>query len=62
MLQSVKYSVSVRSENWTLNLVMNFKLSEVYDKEGKMRFLKVLEVGWTFYGGEVLCGMSECVI
>ena len=56
------YSVSVRSENWKLNLLINFKFSEVYGKEGKMRFSEVLEVGWTLYRGEVWWGMSEGVI
>ena len=62
MLQRVIYSVPVRSENWMLNLIMIFKLSEVYGKEGKIGFSEVLEVGWTLYRDEVLCGMSECVI
>ena len=53
------YSVSVRSENWKLNLLMNFRFSEVYGKEGKMRVSEVREVGWTLYNGEVWCGMSE---
>ena len=30
-------SVSVRSENWKLNLFINFKFPDVYGKEGKMR-------------------------
>ena len=32
------YSVSVRSENWKLNLLKNLRLSEEYGREGKMRF------------------------
>ena len=47
------YSVSVRSENWKLNLLINFRLSEVYGKEGKMLLSEVCEVGWTLYKGEV---------
>ena len=43
------YSVSVRSENWKLNLLLNFRFSEVverfYGRERKMRFSEVCEVG-----------------
>ena len=39
------YSESVRSENWKLNVLINFKFSEVYGREGKMRFSEVWEVG-----------------
>ena len=38
ILQRVMYSVSVRSENWKINLLINFRFSEVYGREGKMRF------------------------
>ena len=31
------YSVSVRSENWKLNLLMNLMFSEVYGREGTRR-------------------------
>ena len=56
------HSVSVRSETWKLNLLINFKFSEVYGEEGKIRVSEVFEVGWTLYIGEVWCGMSKCVI
>ena len=39
------YSVSVRSEKWKLNLLINFRFSEVYGREGKMRFSEVSEEG-----------------
>ena len=41
ILQRVMYSESVRSENWKLNLLINFKFSEVIGREGKMRFSEV---------------------
>ena len=37
----VIYSVFVMSENWKLNLLIKFRLPEVYGKEGKMRFSEV---------------------
>ena len=38
-LQSVIYSVSVRSENWKLNLFLNLRFSVAYGNEGKSRGL-----------------------
>ena len=45
--------MSVRSENWKIRLLINFRFSDVYGREGKMRFSEVLEVGWTLYREEV---------
>ena len=61
-LQSVIYAVSVRSENWKLNLLLNLRLSVVYGNEGKIRGFEVWEVGCTLWKDESFCVISEFVM
>ena len=54
-------SVSVRSENSKLNLLVILRFSVVYGNEGKTRCFEVCEVGCTLYR-DVFVGISGFVM